>query len=87
MLDFMRILYSTIAIPASLPGPEDEASPPSVDALEKMEEPRDKTTSSFRESTARLARTLLVSLSHTPVDGHGKESGWSFTKMLFPNWC
>jgi hypothetical protein len=71
----MLSFYLTFAIPASLPGPGDEASPSkcfSMYAREKTEESGDETTSSFERehrSRDRLARTLLVFLSHTPVDG------------------
>ena len=48
-----------------------------------MEEPIDESTSSFRESTARLARMLLVSLFYASVGEHGKESHKNFTNCYF----
>ena len=47
-------------------------------ARENMEEPGEETISSFRESTARLARTLLRSLSHNQSMGVARnEAGTS----------
>ena len=73
--------YSTIAIPASALGMT--LALPDI-FIVCMRKDGDVTTLSFRDSTARLACTLLVSSSHTPVDGHGKESGWNFIKCYFP---